>query len=146
MRRVERSAIVPFSCEQMFALVNDVARYPEFVPGCVGAAVLSCDETEMVARLDLSKAKLKQSFVTRNTLHPPNKISLQLHEGPFKSLQGQWKFHALSNTACKVSFCLVFEFSNFILDKTAGKLLERVAGEQVDAMCTRARQLYDAAP
>lgn len=142
MKRVERSAIVSFSCEQMFDLVNDVARYPEFVPGCVGAEVLSVDGNEMIARLVLSKARLKQSFVTRNTLEAPNRITLQLHEGPFKALRGQWQFQALSDSACKVSFWLEFEFSNLILSKTVGKLLERVAGEQVDAMCTRARQLY----
>ena len=96
----------------------------------------------MIARLDLSKARLKQSFITRNTLEAPERIILQLHEGPFKSLRGQWSFQALSDSACKVSFWLEFEFSNFLLSKTVGKLLERVAGEQVDAMCKRAQQIY----
>ncbi len=142
MKRIERSALVMYSCQQMFDVVNDVASYPEFVPGCAGAEVLSASEESMVARLDLNKAGLKQSFVTRNKLENSRSICLALEDGPFKTLRGEWSFQALSDSACKVVFWLEFEFSNALLTKTAGKIFEKVASEQVDAMCNRAAQKY----
>lgn len=96
----------------------------------------------MRARLNLSKAGVKQSFETRNTMTPPEKIQLELSEGPFKSLKGEWNFIELSEDACKVIFWLEFEFSNFLLNKTLGKMFEMVASEQVDAMVKRAKQIY----
>jgi ribosome-associated toxin RatA of RatAB toxin-antitoxin module len=83
----------------MYALVADIARYPEFLPGCSGADILETTEREVVARLELSKAGVKQSFVTRNTNTPPNTISLVLEDGPFDSLGGEWRFEALSDEA-----------------------------------------------
>ncbi len=142
MKRIERSALVMYSCQQMFDVVNDVASYPEFVPGCAGAEVLSASEAKMVARLDLNKAGLKQSFVTCNKLESPHSICLALEDGPFKMLRGEWSFQVLSDNACKVVFWLEFEFSNALLTKTAGKVFEKVASEQVDAMCSRAAQKY----
>ncbi len=142
MKRIERSALVMYSCQQMFDVVNDVASYPEFVPGCAGAEIISASEISMVARLDLNKAGLKQSFVTRNTLNCPHTIGLFLEDGPFKVLRGEWSFQGLSESACKVVFWLEFEFSNALLTKTAGKVFEKVASEQVDAMCRRAAEQY----
>lgn len=142
MQRIERSALVAYSCQQMFDVVNDVASYPQFVPGCIGSEVIEADAVSMVARLDLGKAGMKQSFVTRNTLDAPNSIHLDLKDGPFKKLHGEWVFTSLSESACKIVFWLEFEFSNFFLTKTAGKIFEKVAAEQVDAMCERARHLY----
>lgn len=140
--RVERSALVPFSQQQMFDLVNDVERYPEFVGGCVGADVLECGNNWLEARLELSKAGFKHAFVTRNTLFEPERIHLKLVEGPFKHLEGEWDFRALSDTACKVTFWLEFEFKNRLLALAAAKLFELIASEQVDAMVHRARQVY----
>lgn len=142
MQRIERSALVPFSCQQMFDVVNGVASYPDFVPGCIGSEVIEVSEHSMVARLVLGKAGIKQSFVTRNTLDAPNSIHLDLEDGPFKKLHGEWVFTALSESACKIVFWLEFEFSNIFLTKTAGKIFEKVATEQVDAMCERARAIY----
>ncbi len=142
MKRIERSALVMYSCQQMFDVVNDVASYPEFVPGCAGAEIISATAKDMVARLDLNKAGLKQSFVTRNELDCPHSIRLALEDGPFKMLRGEWLFQALSDSACKVIFWLEFEFSNALLTKTAGKVFEKVASEQVDTMCSRASQKY----
>ncbi|MFL0810300.1 MAG: type II toxin-antitoxin system RatA family toxin [Agarilytica sp.] len=142
MKRIERSAIVPYSCQKMYDLVTDVVRYPEFLPGCASSVLYEKSETSMRARLNLSKAGVKQSFETRNTMKPPEQIQLELSEGPFKALKGEWNFTALSDDACKIVFWLEFEFSNFILNKTLGKMFEMVASEQVDAMVKRAKQIY----
>ena len=142
MKRVERSALVGYSAEQMYDLVNDIEQYPSYMPGCSGAEILERGDTWIEARLDLSKAGLKQSFVTRNELIAPSEINLSLKEGPFKALKGQWRFEVLSDTACKISFWLAFEFSNRLVGLAADKLFEKVASEQVAAVTARAKQLY----
>ncbi len=142
MRTVERSALVNYSARQMFDLVNDVEAYPQFMPGCAAAEILAGGVDWMEARLELSKAGLKQSVVTVNQLDPPNSITLALQSGPFKKFHGQWLFQSLAENACKVVFRLEFEFSNKLIGLAAGKLFEQVASEQVDAICKRAKALY----
>lgn len=142
MKRIERSALVNFSTDQMFDLVNDVEQYPKFIPGCKNATLLSRGDDWMVARLDIVKAGIEQSFVTRNTMTRPSVINLQLEEGPFSHFQGQWEFQALSDRACKVTFWLEFQFKNKLLALAAGKVFEMVASEQVNAICQRAKHIY----
>ena len=95
----------------------------------------------MVARLELSKAGVKQSFVTRNTNTPPNTISLVLEDGPFDSLGGEWRFEALSDEACRVSLELTFQLRTGLIKMAASRLFETVANDMVDAMVKRANQL-----
>lgn len=142
MTHIERSALVMYSTVQMFELVNDIAAYPQYMDGCSGAEVLHSSEQEVVARLDLSKGGVRQSFVTRNQLSPPEVMSMSLEEGPFKYLQGEWRFIHLSEQACKVSLTLEFEFSNRLIGAAAGKLFEGVANKLVDGLVQRARALY----
>ncbi len=139
---IERSALVPFSAERMFALVNDIERYPEFIPGCAGAEVLDRGDGWLEARLDLARLGMRQSFSTRNTLEPPTRMSLSLLDGPFKTLEGAWQFDVLNEQACKVSFTLTFEVANRLMAIALPKLMQQVASEQVDAVCARARELY----
>jgi len=140
--RIERSALVAFSAQQMFDLVNDIAAYPQYMEGCVGSEVLERQDHEVVARLDLSKFGVKQSFVTRNRLTPPLQMTMELEEGPFDRLVGCWDFKVLDEQACKVSFELEFELSNKLLGRAAGKLLGSVANDLVDGLCRRADQVY----
>ncbi|WP_188150908.1 type II toxin-antitoxin system RatA family toxin [Teredinibacter waterburyi] len=142
MKRIERSALVGYSAEQMYQLVNDFESYPQFMKGCVGAELLSRGEDWLEARLELSKAGIQQSFVTHNDLIPPTTMRLRLVEGPFTHMEGEWFFQALSATACKVNFWLEFEFSNKLLGFAAGRLFEQAASEQVDALCRRAKTVY----
>ncbi|VUD41173.1 Persistence and stress-resistance toxin PasT [Thalassocella blandensis] len=142
MKRIERSALVTYSTEQMYDLVNDVEQYPKFIPGCKRVEILSQSESSLVARLELAKAGFEQSFVTRNTMVRPSSITLQLEEGPFSHFRGQWEFEALAENACKVSFWLEFEFKNKLLAIAASKVFELVASEQVKAICERAKQIY----
>lgn len=140
--RIERNALVPFSDEQMFVLINDIESYPEYMPGCVGAEVLNRGEDWLEARLDLSKLGMTQSFSTRNTLSPPSLMKMDLIDGPFKTLVGEWRFEALSDSACKVIFWLEFEVGFSVMALALPKLMESVASEQVDALCQRARKVY----
>ena len=142
MKRIERSALVAFSAQQMFDLINDIGAYPQFMPGCVGAEILKSEETSLTAWLDLSSAGFKHSFVTRNQLEPPVSMRMSLVEGPFSMLEGQWTFQSLDDNACKVGLWLEFELSNTLLNLAASKLFEKIASEQVDAICRRAKQVY----
>lgn len=139
---VKRSALVTFSAQQMFDLVNDIEAYPQYMDGCTGATILKRDGDWLEARLELSKAGVSQSFVTRNHLQSPERMSMVLVDGPFKRLEGCWQFTPLAEDACKVSFELEFELQNKLLGMAVGKLFESVASKQVDALCERAKQLY----
>ncbi|TVZ40245.1 ribosome-associated toxin RatA of RatAB toxin-antitoxin module [Alteromonadaceae bacterium 2753L.S.0a.02] len=141
-KRIERSALVNYSAEQMYQLVNDFEAYPQYMTGCVGAELLGRGDDWLEARLHLEKAGIKQSFVTHNTLNPPHSMKLRLVEGPFKRMDGEWTFQPLSDTACKVNFWLEFEFTNRLIGFAAGKLLEQVATEQVSALCARAKVVF----
>jgi ribosome-associated toxin RatA of RatAB toxin-antitoxin module len=139
---VNRSALVNYSAQQMFDLVNDIEAYPQYMDGCVGAKILKREGDWLEARLELSKAGVSQSFVTRNQLLAPESMSMILVDGPFKYLKGCWRFTALNETACKVSFDLEFELQSKLLGMAVGKLFESVASKQVDALCERAKQIY----
>jgi len=139
---VKRSALVTFSAQQMFDLVNDIEAYPQYMDGCTNAVILKRDGDWLEARLELSKAGVTQSFVTRNHLQAPERMTMALVDGPFKRLEGCWQFTPLSVDACKVSFELEFELQNKLLGMAVGKLFESVASKQVDALCERAKQIY----
>ena len=126
----------------MFDLVNDIEAYPEYMDGCVGAEVLSRNDSELTARLDLNKLGMKHSFTTRNRLMAPQTMEMALVEGPFRSLTGIWSFKALAEDACKVSLALDFEFSSSLVAKAASRWFESVANELVDGLCRRATQVY----
>lgn len=125
----------------MFDLVADIASYPEFLPGCSGAHIIDQRDNVVVGRLDLSKAGVKQSFVTRNTNTPYTSITLALEDGPFDSLGGEWRFDPLSDEACRVSLELTFQLRSGLLKMAASRLFESVANDMVDAMVKRANQL-----
>ena len=112
MKQVSRSALVSFSAEQMFNLVNDVASYPEFLPGCAGSRVIESSSGAMVASVDVAKAGISKTFTTSNELVGGEAILMNLVDGPFKSLKGGWFFTPLDEQACKVELKLEFEFSS----------------------------------
>ena len=109
MPTIRRSALVEHSAARMFALVNDVAAYPRRFDWCDAAEVLESSESRMVARLELGLGSLRTWFTTENTLVPPHHIDLKLVDGPFRSLTGRWQFHALDESACKVTLTLDVE-------------------------------------
>ena len=139
---VERSALMPYSASKMFILVNDAARYPEFLPWCSSTDIISSTGTEMVARLNIAKGPIKQYFVTKNILVTDKSITIDLQEGPFKHLKGLWTFEALDENACKVTLSMDFDYSNIILKATLGPLFNKAASTMVDLFCQRARAIY----
>lgn len=126
----------------MFDLVNDIEAYPHYMEGCVAAQVLRREADWLEARLELSKAGITQSFVTRNQLCAPVTMTMTLVDGPFSRLQGCWSFTPLGDSACKVNFELEFELQNRLLGMAVGKIFESLANKQVDALCARAKQIY----
>lgn len=139
---IERSALVNFSAQQMFDLVNDIEAYPTFMTGCDGASILERGDNWIIARLDLAKSGLHHSFTTRNTLQPPHHMQMELVDGPFKTFRGTWRFNSLNESSCEVKFHLEYEFSNFLIGMAAGPVLSQLASEQVDSVCRRARDVY----
>lgn len=111
MIKIRRSALVRQSPERMFDLVNDVAAYPRRFAWCAGAEVLASDAATLTARLDLRVAGITQSFTTRNTLQRPERILMNLVDGPFSALIGEWTFLALGTEGCKIAFALDFDYA-----------------------------------
>ncbi len=142
MPQIHRSALLPYQPEQLFALVNDVAAYPEFVPWCIGAEVLATSPEAVDAALTLGRGPVKERFVTRNHLHFPDRIDLSLLEGPFSHLHGTWRFQRLGNEGCKVELDMDFKLSNKVWGRMFGALFTRVVEALVDSFCQRARDLY----
>jgi ribosome-associated toxin RatA of RatAB toxin-antitoxin module len=139
---VKRSALVNYSTQHMFDIVNDIESYPKYMEGCSAAKILKREGDYVEARLELSKGGMTQHFVTRNQLQAPERMTMILVEGPFKRLEGCWQFTSLGENACKVNFELEFELSNKLLGFAMGKLFEGVANKQVEALCNRAKQIY----
>ncbi|MCQ4271753.1 type II toxin-antitoxin system RatA family toxin [Pseudomonas kuykendallii] len=139
---IQRSALLPYPAQALYDLVNDVARYPEFLPWCSASAVLDADPTSMRASLSVAKAGLSQQFITRNTLTPGQTIVMDLEEGPFSQLHGVWQFKVLTDKACKISLDLTFDYAGPLVKATLGPLFNQAANTLVDAFCQRAKQLY----
>ncbi|MES2818657.1 MAG: type II toxin-antitoxin system RatA family toxin [Pseudomonadota bacterium] len=139
---IQRSALLPYPARLLYDLVNDVARYPQFLPWCSATEVLEVSETHMLASLAVAKAGLSQRFVTRNQLVVGQSIEMNLEEGPFTQLHGVWTFKALGDKACKISLDLTFEYAGPLVRATLGPLFNQAANTLVDAFCQRAKQLH----
>ncbi len=143
MTSISRSAIVPYTPAQMYALVNDVPAYPEFLPWCSAARETRRDADQVEASIELAKGSVRKTFTTLNRLQPNKMIELRLVDGPFKRLEGFWRFDALDNgRASKVTLDLEFEFSNKLLAMAIGPVFTSVVNTLVDAFVARAREIY----
>ena len=138
---IERSALLPYPATEVYALVNDIERYPQYLRWCKAAEVLESGDHLMVAELTLAGRGLKETLVTRNTLVPNHSISMTLAHGPFRHLSGMWTFTTLGR-GCRVRFALEFEpkRSFFTVFGTA-HVLAKVADETLDAFARRARDI-----
>lgn len=142
MAHVFHEVIEPYSAEKMFALVNDIVRYPEFVPDCVAADIISQQNNMIQAFIEVEKLGFKKSFTTINHLRAPHSMDMRLLEGPFKHLVGEWRFTPLSENSCKISFDLEFEFKNKLLNVAFTPIFKEVMINMVNAFTNRARQIY----
>ena len=142
MALVEKSVLIEYSAAQMYALVENVAAYPEFLPWCGGTEILRKEGDVTRAAIIIDFRGIKQRFSTENRATPPRLIEMTLVEGPFRKLDGTWSFKALGDDACKVEFRLHYEFSSKLLEKIFGPVFHFIASTFVDAFVKRARQLY----
>ena len=145
MASVQKSVLVPYSAEQMFELVNRVEDYPRFLPWCRGAAMLERTETETVARLEIRYHGVHAHFTTANRIEPPERIVIALRSGPFRRLDGTWRFTALGSTGSKVELALRYEFAGGVLARLIEPVFNRIAHSLVDAFVRRADEIYGSA-
>ena len=124
MPQISRTALVPYSAEQMYQLVNDVKSYPQFLPGCTGSRVLESTPGQMTAAVDVSKAGISKTFTTRNQLTSNQSILMHLVDGPFKKLIGGWKF------------------TNKLIELAFGRIFKELASNMVQAFTVRAKEVY----
>ena len=142
MALVEKSVLIEYSAAQMYALVENVAAYPEFLPWCGGTEILKRESDVTRAAITIDFRGIKQRFSTENRANPPQLIEMTLVDGPFRQLDGSWRFKALGDDACKIEFRLHYEFSSKLLEKLVGPVFHFIASTFVDAFVKRARQLY----
>ncbi|MGB5279459.1 MAG: type II toxin-antitoxin system RatA family toxin [Gammaproteobacteria bacterium] len=143
MAHIKRSALVHYSPAEMYALVNDIASYPKFLPWCKSSNVISKTEHEMTASVEIARGGLNKTFTTKNTLHENSKIEIRLVEGPFKTLQGDWSFHTLKQAdACKIELDLEFKFDVGLVALAARPVFTQIANSLVDAFSKRAVEVY----
>ena len=142
MARIERSALVVFSADQMFRLVRDVRSYPEFLRWCKAAEIHEEDERQQLASLEVQVAGLHHRFTTRNRLVPGERLTMSLVEGPFQALSGEWRFRQLGETGSKVTLELGFDFKRGIVSAAFERGFARIADRMVQEFCERAEELY----
>lgn len=142
MTHIARSALVPYSAHEMYALVADIPSYPQFLPWCGSARILSQDEDLVVASIDIAYKGVHKTFTTRNRLQQDKLLEMSLVEGPFRHLHGNWLFSALSADASRVSFDLDFEVSNRLLAVVINPVFTAIANQMVDSFAARARVVY----
>ena len=142
MAVVEKSVLAPYSAAQMFALVDDVAAYPQFLPWCGGSSVAPVDANTVHATVHIDYHHIKHSFTTENVRKAPERIDIALKNGPFQTLNGCWLFIPLSESACKIELRLQYEFSSRLLEMAVGPVFHYIANNFVDAFVHRAEAIY----
>lgn len=146
MKTVNKSVLIWYAPEEMFALVTDVQHYPDFLPWCDRAQVLTHDAHGMTAEVGISMGGLRQSFVTRNVHEAGRRVQMSLVKGPFSQLEGDWHFHPVGlageQRACRVELLLRYGFDSKALATLVGPVFDRIAASLVDAFVKRAEQVY----
>jgi len=142
MATVEKSVLIARSAAQMFTLVDDVEDYPEFLPWCAQTNVAFRDASRTVATLHISYLSVKSQFTTENAKEIPFSMKIKLLDGPFRRLEGVWRFKPLADNACKIDFRLSYEFSSRLFEKIVGPVFSRIADTFVEAFVRRADDVY----
>jgi ribosome-associated toxin RatA of RatAB toxin-antitoxin module len=142
IREIQRTALVTFTPSQMFDLVIDVERYCEFLPWVTGASVIERHEHELVASLTMQRAGMHQTFTTRNAMQRPDRMTMNLVDGPFRHLEGTWTFSAIGTAGTKVALDMKFEFANPVAALLFGRTFEQSVGELIDAFVVRAKKVH----
>lgn len=142
MTTINKTALVAYSASEMYALVNDIGSYSQFLPWCRSSQILEQDEDQIRATIEIAHGSLHKSFTTKNRLQQDKMIEMRLEHGPFKHLEGFWRFDILGERACKVSLDLEFEFSNRLMGMAMGPIFSQIANSLVDAFSKRAVDVY----
>ena len=142
MKTINRSALVPYTAQQMYNLVQDIAAYPIFLPWCTHASEYARTSDSVYACIDVSKGRFQQSFSTHNQYIDGREISMHLEEGPFNHLEGRWHFSDIDDKGSQVSLYLQFDFSTTVAKITIGPVFNVIADRLIDAFIERARVLY----
>jgi len=138
--------LVPFGAAAMFHLVEDVERYPEFLPWCAQARCLEARADGKTARIDVDYHGVKAHFTTDNVNRPPESIVITLKDGPFRHLHGEWRFAALGTSGCRVEFELAWEFARSLLEPAVGPVFAHIANTFIDAFVRRAEAVCGPTP
>lgn len=141
MAHIIKTKLTRYDKSQMFDLVADFERYPDFLPFCQRAVAKYLPDNQIQGTLFINKGPFKKSFTTHNTLIKPDKIIIELVDGPFKKLQGEWRFDEIDNQ-CKVTLDLSFDMSAGLFNKALSGVFEVIAKAMVDAFCKEADRLY----
>jgi ribosome-associated toxin RatA of RatAB toxin-antitoxin module len=139
---VNQSVLVEFTPGQMFSLVDAVEDYPKFLPWCGGTTLIHRDAAVTRAAILINYRGIKQSFTTENVKREPEEMQIRLVEGPFRKLDGSWRFTDLAGCGCKVELSLHYEFAGRLLDKLIGPVFAHIAGTLMEAFVKRASQVY----
>ena len=145
MKTVNKSVLIWYSPAEMYPLVTQVDKYPEFLPWCDHAQVLATDADGVTAEVGIAFSGIRQTFTTRNTHVPDQKVGMKLVKGPFSQLEGEWRFLPVGNgseRACRVELTLHYGFDNAALAALVGPVFDRIASSMVDAFVARAEQVY----
>ena len=142
MPNISTSVCVNYTPLEMYDLVNDVRSYPNYIPMCSEVKLLSQTPEKLRATITMAKGKIKLSFTTENTMEPGKTIRMRLIDGPFKKLNGIWRFEPTGDGGCTASFSLDFEFANALLGMAFGGLFKEVTGSMVEAFCRQASRKY----
>jgi ribosome-associated toxin RatA of RatAB toxin-antitoxin module len=144
MALVEKTVLIENSAAQMYALVDDVEGYTQFLPWCAKADLKYRDEHKTVATLYIDFLSVKSHFTTENAKVYPTEMTMKLIDGPFRRFDGKWTFKPLSENACKIEFRLSYEFSSKLFEKIIGPVFSRIANTFIEAFVQRAAQVYKA--
>jgi len=142
MHRISKSAIVPYTPQQMYELVNNINDYSNFLNWCDSSSILNETSNQITASVKINKNGFKKTFTTQNTLNPFQSIEMQLIDGPFDRLSGEWRFEPLGDSASKVYLDLEFSFKSIIADMSIAPLFKSIANSQLDAFVERAKNIY----
>ena len=142
IREIRRSALVTFSPEQMFDLVIDVERYPQFLPWVAGAQLHEKSERELLASIEMQRSGVRERFSTRNAFERPSFMTMQMVQGPFRLLEGRWSFAPIGTAGTRVELEMRFEFANPVISMLFGKAFEHSCNTLIDAFIARASETY----
>ncbi|MDB4139730.1 type II toxin-antitoxin system RatA family toxin [Candidatus Thioglobus sp.] len=142
MHRISKSAIVPYTPQQMFELVNNIDDYSQFLNWCDSSSILNQSDNQITASVEINKGGIKQTFSTLNTLTPYQSIAMELVDGPFDELSGEWRFEPLGENAAKIHLDLQFKFKSMLIDMALSPVFKNIANSQLDSFVARAKYIY----